>query len=258
MTSFVPQAQQIKRAFSRWINFFFSTRSFSEARPAPELRADTSHTLARLSFHPPGPREKTQQFPARVPHETEHIPGSQRLRRLARIGLNAPSQKIASPGHQPMTASRIPDKAQWGKQGCHPLLSISAFDQSPHLRLQRRQTLSNVSIDTGSRYTPSNIPAATPPCLSAIAPPLPIGIVAYYFPEVTILELGNQETSDNFHENNVALIACGKLSSNAFAERTLRTTLLPRGIWRDTCLRKPVKQTDLFTESGWEWGTARH
>ncbi len=61
------------------------------------------------------PEQKTQQLPLLFPHKPEHVARPQTLRRLARIRLHPPTQKLAPPRRQPMPPRRIPKKPHRSK-----------------------------------------------------------------------------------------------------------------------------------------------
>jgi len=71
----------------------------------------------RLALKLSRPRQKSQQFPTLGPHESEHRTRRQCLGFLARVGLDAPAQKLAPPRSQPVAPRRIPQKPQRSKQG---------------------------------------------------------------------------------------------------------------------------------------------
>ena len=76
-----------------------------------------------FAFNLPRPGEEAQEFPARVPQETENAPGGLLLRPLSGKSFNAPAQIFTAPGRQAMAACGIPEKSESGKQPESPLQS---------------------------------------------------------------------------------------------------------------------------------------
>src|SRR5579863_483946 len=83
-------------------------------------QASPSRSPPRLPMQVSGPEQKTQQLPLLFPHESKHIACFQAFCRLARIGLDAPTQKFTPPRRQPMPARRIPKKPYRSKQTLNP------------------------------------------------------------------------------------------------------------------------------------------